>query len=648
MRDYTMTRPSAPAFFSWRTAAGFCLCFFLISPNLYSQKPDQGNSSLAASYREMGVSHYALGDYQTALRMHKMSQELLEKQPSPDPESLAETYHMIGLTYTRLGIFDRAEVYLEKSLTQLSKVHGPYYPGMSGIYGDLGDLSVLQSRLEKALAHYQQGIVNAFADFRDSDPGALPNFASHRLLIPATELFQLLHAKARLFQLRFERTGQITNLESAFATYLAGDKLLDQIGTQAPAPEMILAFYESGLETVYTRFEKESSANRLQEVYWLMEKSRLALAPGQKAGSQPVEALPDVVRALNKSNMGMIEFFAGRKAIFAFVLTDYHSPLIRVPLDFPMEADKLYEKLWQRLPGGLPERLVILPSGALCKIPFEAIPTGAGSWLVEEYSFSYAFSASEWLRANNAGRSKAEKGLLGVAPLFPNSAFLPLAASRKEVSGIQDIIGGDLLLGAEADREGFEHEAPQYRFLHLSTYAAGCDSVFHQPWIALSGESSKLFLADIEALKLDADMVVLSYAEDGQEVCPGPSGLLNLGKAFAAAGCHSTLYTLWKPDEEAGEAILQSFYQNLREGMPKDKALRQAKIAWLDAHRSDTVKSGPAFWAALIHTGSPAPIEHKPTNPLLWLAAGALGLVLALFGWKREQKRRMMRKIGRL
>jgi tetratricopeptide (TPR) repeat protein len=643
MRDYTMTRSSAPVFFPWRTAAGLCLCFFLICSNLHGQQADQGSPSLAASYRETGKAHYALGEYQTALRMHKMSQGLLEKQPAPDPESLAETYHMIGLTYTRLGIFDRAEVYLEKSLTQLSKVHGTLYPGMSVIYGDLGDLSVLQSKLDKALAHYQQGIVNAFADFRYSDPEALPDLAKHRLLIPAPDFLKLLHAKARLYQLRFERTGQTANLEAAFTTYMAGDKLLDQAGLQAPAPDRVLSFYESALQAVYTWFEKEPSANSLQQVYWLMEK-------GRRMAFKNVESLPDVVRALNKAGMGMIEFFAGEKAIYAFVLTDYHSPLIRIPLDFPLEAGQLYEKLWQRLPGGLPERLVILPSGALCNIPFEAISTGAGKWLVEEYSFSYAFSASEWLRAQQAGRGKAKKGLLGVAPLFPNSeAFSPMAGSRKEVSGMLDIMGnGDLLLGAEADSAHFQQEAPQYRFLHLSTYAAGCDSAFLLPWIALSGAPSRLFSSDIEALRLEAEMAVLSYSENGPEVCPGPSGLLNLSRAFAAAGCPSTLFTLWKPDEEASEAILTSFYQNLKEGMPKDLALRQAKIAWLGTHRSDPAKSSPAYWAPLLLTGSPAPIEHKPSNPLLWLVAGALGLVLGRIWWKREQKRRMMRKIGRL
>lgn len=631
-----MTRPSAPVFFPWRTAAGFCLCLFLIFSKLHSQP------SLAASYRETGKSHYALGEYQAALRMHKMSQELLEKLPNPDPESLAETYHMIGLTYTHLGIFDRAEVYLEKALTQLSKAHGPYYAGMSGIYGDLGDLSVLQSRLDKALAHYQQGIVNAFADFRYSDPEALPDLANHHLLIPPPELFQLLHAKARLYQLRYERTGQTANLSAAFHTYLTGDKLLDQAGLQAPAPDMVLSFYESSLETVYTWFEKEPSANTLQLVYWFMEKSR-------GTAFKNVESLPDVVRALNKAGMGMIEFFVGEKAIYAFVLTDYHSPLIRIPLDFPLEAGQLYEKLWQRLPAGLPERLVILPTGTLCNIPFEAIPTGPEAWLIEKHAFSYAFSASEWLRAQQAGRSKAGRGLLGVAPLFPNSeTFSPMAAARKELSGIQDIMGGNLLLGAEADSAHFQQEAPQYRFLHLSTYAAGCDSAFRQPWIALSGEPSRLSLSDIASLQLDADMAVLSYAEAGTALCPGPSGLLNLSRAFAAAGCPSTLFTLWKPDEEASEAILTSFYQNLREGMPKDKALQQAKIAWLHAHRGDAVKSDPARWAPLIQTGNPAPIEHKPTNSLLWLAAGALGLVLGRIWWKREQQRRMMRKIGRL
>ncbi|MEL6926208.1 MAG: CHAT domain-containing protein [Bacteroidota bacterium] len=73
---------------------------------------------------------------------------------------------------------------------------------------------------------------------------------------------------------------------------------------------------------------------------------------------------------------------------------------------------------------------------------------------------------------------------------------------------------------------------------------------------------------------------------------------------------------------------MKSFYSNLAEGMPKHKALRAAKLDYLNT--ADALMAHPYFWAGMVAVGDMAPLSARTTKAVWWV--GAL-LVFGLLFW---------------
>ncbi|MEO0473673.1 MAG: CHAT domain-containing protein, partial [Bacteroidota bacterium] len=89
------------------------------------------------------------------------------------------------------------------------------------------------------------------------------------------------------------------------------------------------------------------------------------------------------------------------------------------------------------------------------------------------------------------------------------------------------------------------------------------------------------------------------------------------------AGCPNLVMSLWQADDEATNAIMQSFYAHLKDGKDKDEAIRQAKLDFLAS--SDRVH--PHYWSSFVMIGDNAPIGGRST----WWMWG-LGLVVLGIG----------------
>jgi CHAT domain-containing protein len=92
-------------------------------------------------------------------------------------------------------------------------------------------------------------------------------------------------------------------------------------------------------------------------------------------------------------------------------------------------------------------------------------------------------------------------------------------------------------------------------------------------------------------------MVVLSGCETGLGQVQTGEGVIGLGRAFAYAGTRSLAFSLWSVSDAAASRLMPDFYGLLRQGLPKQAALRQAKIKLLDQGLS------PFFWAPFVLYG---------------------------------------------
>ncbi len=202
------------------------------------------------------------------------------------------------------------------------------------------------------------------------------------------------------------------------------------------------------------------------------------------------------------------------------------------------------------------------------------------------------------------------EGRLGDQP------FQRLPASGKEVRAIADVLQAQnaVYTDAEASEQRLktlsrEGDLVRARYLHLASHGVlgfeqgqGPALVLNQ--VGTTGKEDEygrddgfLTLPEVSALKLNADLVVLSACRTGQGRMHGGEGVSSISRVFFYAGCRGVVCSLWSVDDEATSDLMKSMYQRLQKGEDTAKALRAAKL--------EMIKDGyaPLYWAPFVHLG---------------------------------------------
>ncbi|HEY4335915.1 MAG TPA: CHAT domain-containing tetratricopeptide repeat protein [Puia sp.] len=306
-------------------------------------------------------------------------------------------------------------------------------------------------------------------------------------------------------------------------------------------------------------------------------------------------------------------------------------------------GQRLYDILVQPIQAAAGGRTewVIIPDGVFALLPFESLYADAGGnqWLVETTTISYRFSS----RLLNGDRKDTPgSGVLAFAPFGDKGAdgFQRLPASKEEIAGLP----GRQWLDGQATKERFLAAVNQYPIVHLATHAVSSMDNAAGSFIAFYPEKGRtledrLYLEELYGLNLQKTrLVIISACETGQgEVVP-QEGVISLARAFAYAGCGSTVNSLWKADDQATSLILRQFYLHLRAGETKARALQLAKLDYL---KSDAIDKSPAYWAHLVLTGDSSALYAK-TNWMFWVVVGlgVLGVGAGGMVWKKKKSRR--------
>jgi CHAT domain-containing protein len=78
-------------------------------------------------------------------------------------------------------------------------------------------------------------------------------------------------------------------------------------------------------------------------------------------------------------------------------------------------------------------------------------------------------------------------------------------------------------------------------------------------------------------------------------------GVMGLTRVFLYAGARSVVVSLWDVNDAATAELMRRFYQGLKSGLPKDTALRRAKLAL--ARGSNEAWRSPYYWAPFVLVG---------------------------------------------
>jgi CHAT domain-containing protein len=304
---------------------------------------------------------------------------------------------------------------------------------------------------------------------------------------------------------------------------------------------------------------------------------------------------------------------------------------------FQKSGNLLYSRLIEPIAALLEtENVIIVPDGDIFAIPFEALFTvsdessftdwGNIPFLIEYWSFSYAYSASLIGRGTSLGGESVPSGLLAVAPVYQQSAtvaashdtyleFDPIPYTLTEVDGLASLFArfaeprgrGDegrhlVLRDDEASEASIQSlDLTRFKYVHFATHAFFSAAEPMSSGVVLyPGKSSEfdnvLRVSEIYGLGLSADLVVLSACDTGVGVFYPGEGLLGLPHAFLYAGARNVVASLWIGEDAATATIVLHFYRHLFAGSTLTSSLTRAKRFVLNDMPQF---ASPMYWAHL-------------------------------------------------
>ena len=274
-------------------------------------------------------------------------------------------------------------------------------------------------------------------------------------------------------------------------------------------------------------------------------------------------------------------------------------------------------------------RLVIVPDGALHRVPWDALRLRDGRYAVERYAIGIAPSAALvtalWRKARSVPAGGAGRLLVFGDPAFPGAtdssargsaaetyqlAFaaaggLPrLRGSGREARQVAGYSKGSVVrLGLDASENFLERvQLTDFRVLHLATHALVDDRIAVRTALALApgiGADGFVTPGELARLHLDADLVVLSACRTAGGVVVDGEGVQGLTAPLLEAGARSVVATAWQVGDESTVRLIDRFYAGLARGLPVAEALQAAKLDALGRHVP------PAGWAAFTVVGDP-------------------------------------------
>jgi len=253
------------------------------------------------------------------------------------------------------------------------------------------------------------------------------------------------------------------------------------------------------------------------------------------------------------------------------------------------------------------------------------------------------------VHTNNLQGQNMEKSFLQLASLkrsveMKKFHFRRLPGTLKEVQSIEQILGQnetEIKTGAEAvEQILFQMKSP--KILHIATHGfflndknlsplsndrgtyipkplngmVNIENPLVRSGLALAGANNTLNSKNIEGSQglltaekilglnlTDTELVVLSACDTGLGEVQTGEGVYGLRRAFVQAGAKSLVMSMWKiPDTETMELMVQ-FYKNIKSGMNRCQALRQAALHERKIIKKRYKKDKPSYWGAFLFLG---------------------------------------------
>ena len=297
-------------------------------------------------------------------------------------------------------------------------------------------------------------------------------------------------------------------------------------------------------------------------------------------------------------------------------------------------AFELYKTL---LPKNVSEvnKLIIIPDYNLQRLSFEALKPSKTTpdYLIHNFEISYAYSLN-FLNKNGKVNRTTEIDMVAFAPVNFNNRLPSLNTTNIEIDKLKKLIEGDYFLDSLATKEQFINGIDNSKIIHLATHANANDSI--SPWIAFRNEN--IFLNELYNTQNNAELVTLSACNTALGEIKEGEGVFSLARGFFHSGSNSVASTLWTANDKSTTFIIEEFYENLKKGQTKSKALQNAKLKYLETHSLS--ESSPYYWASFVLIGDAGTLELNTNFPIIYYAIfGAILILVLLFFFRRKKQK---------
>ena len=388
---------------------------------------------------------------------------------------------------------------------------------------------------------------------------------------------------------------------------------------------------------------------------------------------------PVSVSEYKKSGQTTIRYLFIDEQLFALVISEEKNSLVQLNSanlettilklqENLFDAEKmgkitfeLHQNLWQPLSEYIKtEKIVIIPSGPLFNLNFEMLTSQPvknfnefkSHSLLSNYSISYLYSL--WM-FDNEQILKPKENFIAFAPTFDQNmkevylasitdsteldktylTLLPQPFTKDLALKYKNTFKGNAFLNQDAVKSVFLSSANEHKIIHIGTHAESNNLNPELSRLVFAKslnrdtieEENSLYAYEIYNYNLQADLAVLTACDTGKPSHQSGEGMISLTHAFTYAGSKSIVTSLWKVDEQSSAIIIANFYDYLKEGLPKDDALRKAKLDYLNTAEGRTL--APQYWAGLILMGDTSPIAIDSTMNWLWIVIPLLMILFA-------------------
>lgn len=333
---------------------------------------------------------------------------------------------------------------------------------------------------------------------------------------------------------------------------------------------------------------------------------------------------------------------------------------------------EMYTILWEPLEKHIhTKKIVIVPDQELFNLSFEMLTPKpitnfkefSTNSLLAQYDISYNFSLLMYKDRRKV--MDYAKNYVGFAPEFSKNmkmeyqmglldsvsldkaylTLLPQPFSKDLIKKYAKVFNGNYYMNENASKTLFINSAKEHKIIHIGTHAESNNLspelsrlVFAKQLGAKETyDENSLYAYEIYNIDLSANLAILTACETGKPTFQAGEGAISLAHAFNYAGSESILTSLWNIDEVSSTQIVGYFYDYLAQGLPKDEALKKAKLEYLSTVEGRG--AAPQYWAGLVLVGDTTPIHlQTSSHSLWWWIAGLLLVITITLYFTRKKK----------